>query len=103
MRNAPQRDRRLDPRHFIDCQIGVKELTPLGSTTASSEMVSVQAENISKGGLGIITEHSLQPSGLVRCEIQIGETVCPVSVFMQVRWVESNDTGGCRSGLQFLA
>jgi hypothetical protein len=60
-------------------------------------------QNISQGGVCLLSKRSLPPSSVVRGEIVVPGTRAAVPTFLQVRWAQQNSAHGeFKIGLQFL-
>ncbi len=61
-------------------------MTATGRTAVSPIEFSGRVQNISEGGISLLSESSLTPSSFVRCSIQVPDVPVAVPTLMQVRW-----------------
>lgn len=83
----------------------VRALPQLGSGKKGKAVaVSGRIQNISQGGVCLITSRPIEKSSIVRCEIALGDAPLRVSTIMQVRWTKKQRVQPeCYlSGLEFL-
>jgi hypothetical protein len=61
-------------------------------------------QNVSKGGLCLISSQPMPRSSLVRCEIGVSEVPVGIPTLMQVRWTRKQNlqAEAYLTGLQFL-
>ena len=99
-RSASQR------RHLrVACSLELqgRKLAALGDLYKVEPLVRGQIENISRGGVCLLSSGPIPESSLVRCEIEVSQTGVAIPSLMQVRWAEKVSTNGeYRIGLQFL-
>ena len=77
----------------------------LGSHHNGNRTESIQArvENLSDGGLCLITTKPLKISNPIRCEISLAEFPVALPILLQVRWAqEISPENEYRVGLKFL-
>ena len=77
----------------------------LGSHQNGSRTENIQArvENLSDGGMCLITTKPLNISNPVRCEISLAEFPVALPILLQVRWSQEISPGSeYRIGLKFL-
>lgn len=97
------RDRRRYPRYPFTCVVRARELSVLGLSRQKKGVVRGWIQNVSKGGLCILTNQALDAANLVRCEISLFKIPVAIPVVLRVRWVDKNPEGrGYRIGAQFL-
>ncbi len=98
-----QRERRSQPRHQVRCQLRGLLLPSPDTRSAGAHAIEGRVENLSAGGLGLLTERSLTVSDLVRCELVFPQIPAAVPTLVQVRWVRQIPEGPpYLTGLQFL-
>jgi hypothetical protein len=62
-----------------------------------------EAENISKGGIGMLCNRLLPPGMVVRCEIALLRRAVDIPTLLKVRWTDQLEgKKRYRVGLQFL-
>jgi hypothetical protein len=61
-------------------------------------------QNISAGGVCLITPRPIEKFSVLRCEITIGDVPLKIATLMQVRWTKKQNMQpeGYLSGLEFL-
>ncbi len=61
-------------------------------------------QNISAGGICLITSRPIEKFSVLRCEITIGDVPLKIATLMQVRWTRKQNMHpeGYLSGLEFL-
>jgi len=81
-----------------------RKLASLGiSRKEPKTAIRGRIQNISQGGVCLLSNRSIPVSSLVRCEIVVSGTRTAIPTLMQVRWAERNSTiGRSKIGLQFL-
>ncbi len=76
-----------------------------GGETVPVEFVG-RVQNISEGGIGLLSDIPLQPSSFVRCSIVTPDVPVPIPTLMQVRWSVARRDDKSQtyvSGLLFVA
>ena len=105
MKRIIQSDRRHEVRLPQTFDVIVRELPQLGAVE-ESEICSVAAhvQNISQGGVCLITPCPVGKAAVVRCEVAIGDAPLRVATLMQVRWTrrQSAQPESFVSGLEVL-
>jgi c-di-GMP-binding flagellar brake protein YcgR len=81
-----------------------RKLTSLGiSRKEPKTAIRGRIQNISQGGVCLLSNRSIPDSSLLRCEIAVSGTRTAIPTLMQVRWTQRNSTSGrSKVGLQFL-
>jgi PilZ domain len=104
VKRTPERDRRQYPRFPQLLDLQAREVQPLRSGTETSKAVVGRVQNVSKGGLCLISQHAIARSCLVRCEIGVSEIPVSIPTLMQVRWTRKQNLQADTylTGLQFL-
>jgi hypothetical protein len=97
-------NRRRYPRFPHPIKLFATELPQPGSFTQRKITIRGRIENISRGGICVLSDRSIPNSALIRCEFLVPEVPIPVPTLMQVRWTRKQDSrdGGYVSGLHFL-
>ena len=87
MKRISQSDRRHEVRLPQILDVIVRELPLLGSEE-NSEICSVagRVQNISQGGVCLVTPSPIGKASVLRCEIAIGDAPLRIATLMQVRW-----------------
>jgi hypothetical protein len=104
MAASETRDRRQYPRFPHPMKLLATELPQSGSFTQRKTTIKGSIENISRGGICVLSDRSIPNSALVRCEFLLSDVPIPVPTLMQVRWTRKHDSreAGYISGLHFL-
>ena len=98
-------DRRNHLRHSFNCVLKGVELPMLGSHQNGNRSENIQArvENLSEGGMCLISPKPLNISNPIRCEIFLAEFPVALPILLQVRWSQEISPGSeYRIGLKFL-
>jgi hypothetical protein len=100
------KERRQNPRHLLRCQWRGAEL-PLLETAGHGNgngIIKAWVENISTGGLCLLTDQLVHVFRPIRCQIFLAEIPPGLPLLMQVRWTQEMSYGPrYRIGLRFLA
>ena len=77
-----------------------------GAASTPVEFVG-RVQNISEGGISLLSELALEPSSFVRCNILTPDVPVAIPTLMQIRWSVVRRDGGKEQthliGLQFVA
>jgi hypothetical protein len=96
-------EERNSPRYSLDAEIRVTRASPLVLPQEPPLWVEGKAENISNGGVSILSDDLLPPYEVLRCEITIPGSPVRIPTLAKVRWSHKvNAQRPCRHGLQFL-
>src|SRR6266849_9378308 len=71
-----------------------RKLTPLGNPQKAGPLARGEIENISRGGVCLLSNRPIPASSLVRCEIEVSQTRAAIPTLMQVPWAQSTTTNG---------
>ncbi len=76
----------------------------LDSEMERGGVVVGRVQNVSQGGLCVMSPHPMRPSSLVRCDIGLSESPITIPTLMEVRWTQKQklQAESYLSGLQFL-
>ncbi len=79
-------------------------LPPFDSAEISITPILGRAQNMSKGGLCLLSQRPISQSSLLRCEMSAAEVPVPIPTLLLVRWTKKPKVRGNNylSGLQFL-
>ena len=104
MKRIVEHGRRQYPRFPQLLELQAREVHPLGSAIERKKAVAGRVQNVSKGGLCLVTPLPMARSCLVRCEISLSEIPFSIPTLMQVRWTrkKSLQADTYLTGLQFL-
>jgi len=98
------KERRDFPRFPFTLDVDLRMLAPAVSTTEPVKSVRGRTQNLSRGGLCILSEESLEGATVVICELSVPDLPVPIPILTNVRWSEYRNEGrNCYLyGLQFL-
>lgn len=98
------KDRRCHARFPLSLRATARALGSYAPSSASSASVAAASiEDISEGGLGLVTDCELPVSALVECWIFFPSIPIPIPTLLTVRWSRKRRSGPNRDvGLQFL-
>jgi hypothetical protein len=99
-----ERDRRQSPRFPELLELQARQVQSFGAEIDKNKAVVGRVQNVSKGGVCLISSHPMVQSCLMRCEIGVSEIAVSIPTLMQVRWTrkQSLQDDTYISGLQFL-
>jgi hypothetical protein len=104
MKRAVEPDRRRYPRfpHVLDVQ--AQECPPVDYSGAVKPPILGRVQNVSKGGLCLLSQRMIPLSSLLRCEIAIAEVPVAIPTLFRVRWTKKQkvEVDSYLSGVQFL-
>jgi hypothetical protein len=87
VKRVSQSDRRHEARLPQVLEVTVRELPQLGcAENPESRSVAGYVQNISEGGVCLVTPTPIGEAAILRCEIAIGDAPLRVATLMQVRW-----------------
>jgi PilZ domain-containing protein len=97
------RERRKCARfpHLLEMQ--ARQLVQLGGAKSNS-VLSVRVQNLSRGGLCMLSDRPLEGHAVVICDIALPDLPLLIPTVMQVRWYQKRELQGEHYlvGLQFL-
>ncbi len=103
MRQPSGQEKRGHPRYPLTGEVRGRELSRLGAPKARKRLIRGPIQNISSGGLCLLTDQVIKVSSLIRCELLFSQIPAPIPTLLQVRWAQKARKGtGCTAGLQFL-
>jgi hypothetical protein len=82
----------------------ITQLPQLDVKKSRRTTITGRIQNMSQGGLCVITPRALSEASILRCEIAIGEAPIKIGTLVQVRWTEKQKLHPDEfiSGLSFL-
>jgi len=96
-------DRRQYPRYPLESDFIGRELSLVGVTEENKLLIRAHVEDISEGGLCVLTSKPLTLANPVQCKIPLATIPVALPVIMRVQWSHQDSTGSSfRNGLQFL-
>jgi hypothetical protein len=92
MKRISQSDLRHEARFPQNLEVLITELPQLG-LAENQEICTVTArvQNMSQGGVCLVTACPIKKSSVIRCEIAIGDAPLRVATLMQVRWTRKQN------------
>ena len=104
MKRIVERDRRQSPRFPLLLELQARQVHSFETEIDKPQAVFGRVQNVSKGGVCLISSHPMVQSCLMRCEIGVSEIAVGIPTLMQVRWTrkQSLPDDTYVSGLQFL-
>ena len=104
MKRIAERDRRQYPRFPQLLELQAREVHTLGSRSEIEKAVVGRVQNVSRGGICLVSPQPMAQSCLVRCEIGVSEIPVSIPTLMQVRWTrkQSLQADTYVTGLQFV-
>jgi hypothetical protein len=92
MKRASQSERRHEERFPQNLEVLIRELPRLGAVEDPEiSTVTGRVQNISQGGVCLVTSTPIEKSSVIRCEIAIGDAPLRVATLMQVRWTQKQN------------
>lgn len=92
MKRISHSERRREARFPHSFEVMVRQLPQLGSTEAPEvETVQGRVQNISQGGVCVVTSSPIETSSVLRCEIAISDVPLRVPTLMRVRWTHKHN------------
>jgi hypothetical protein len=97
-------ERRYSPRYPHILDLHAKEISRIDAAAAGSSAIRARIQNLSRGGLCILSSDPIPLQGVVLCEIHIPELPVSIPALMRVRWVQKRDgfEETQLAGLQFV-
>ena len=102
--NLQIEEKRDSPRSPLDAEITGVFLDQLNPTVDQPRLLlRGRVENISRGGVGVLSDEQAPAEGVVRCEIAISGSVGHIPTLLRARWCDRVEgQGNYRLGLEFL-
>jgi hypothetical protein len=88
---------------MLDVHLWALPSVASGSTSKNGDL-SGRVQNVSKTGICIVTDHPLEKSAVLRCEITLFDLPIVVPTILEVRWTRRQKLQQTRylSGLEYL-
>lgn len=97
------KDRRCHARFPLSLKATARALGSYAPSGATSTSVAASIEDISEGGVGLVTDCELPVSSVVECWIFFPSIPIPIPTLLTVRWSRKRRSGPNHAvGLQFL-
>ena len=96
-------EKRHHPRYPIRGKVRGQVFSPLEAPGARTDAIRGRIQNMSAGGLCLLTDRLIEVSDPVRSELLFPQIQVPVPTLLQVRWTHKTPHGqNYLAGLQFL-
>ena len=96
-------EKRSSPRFPWSAEIALTLLPNLESTAPPGRVLFAVAENLAKGGIGMLCDRPLAAGTVVRCDIALLNEDVYIPTLLKVRWNHlSKDKKKYRLGLEYL-
>ena len=103
MKQAERQPQRQPPRFPCSLELRGSKLALLGvPPDEPKDPIRGRTQNISQGGVCLLSERSIPASSLVRCEFEVPGNRVAIPTLMQVAWTQRTPSGTYKIGLQFL-
>lgn len=104
MKRIEERDRRQYPRFPQLLELQAHKAQPFGAILKKDNAIVGRVQNVSKGGLCLISPRPMAGLSVVRCEICVSEIPVSIPTLMLVRWTRKQNLQAeiYLTGLQFL-
>jgi len=104
IRNLQIEEKRDSPRSPLDAEITGVFLDQLNPSIDQPRLLlRGKVENISRGGIGVLSDEQAPAEGVVRCEIAISGSLGHIPTLLRARWSDNVEgQGKYRLGLEFL-
>ena len=105
MKRPEERDRREHARFPQALEVCARGLPPVQASYSAPKEVRGRIQNVSQGGVCIMSPHPLAVSTFVFCEIAVPDIPVSIPTLMQVRWTAKRGRDGQHyiNGLRFVA
>lgn len=89
MKRISHSERRREARFPHSFEVMVRQLPQLGAADLpETSTVPGRVQNISQGGVCLVTTSPIEASAVLRCEIAINDVPLRVPTLMRVRWTQ---------------
>jgi len=101
---SSEKDRRQFKRFPQSVEVRLRPLPQLGARESKAKPIPGRLQNMSQGGICVITPSALKKTSLLRCEISLQDAPISLPTLMQVCWTRKQvvQTESYLSGLQFI-
>ena len=105
MKRAAERDRRLHARFPQALEVRARSMPPVTAAHSTPGEVEGRIQNLSQGGICIMSSQPLPVSNFVFCDISVPDIPVTIPALMQVRWTAKRGREANRymNGLRFIA
>ena len=97
-------EHRDHPRFLCDLELRGNKLAAVGVLQENGRTpIRGRIENISEGGLCVLSKRAIPVAAVVRCEIGVSGTKATIPTLTRVRWTHKiPENGGYKIGLEVL-
>lgn len=96
-------ERRSSPRYPWFAEISVALLPVLQAADRPGRTLTAEAENVAKGGIGLLCDRPIAPGTIVRCDIALLSRAVHIPTLLKVQWNHhAKEKQRYRIGLEFL-
>jgi hypothetical protein len=97
-------DRRQYGRFPQSVEITIRPLPQLGLAKSKSAVIAGRLQNMSQGGICVLTSRPIDKSGVFRCEIVLSDAPIKIATLVHVCWTKKQmiQKESYLSGLEFL-
>jgi hypothetical protein len=78
-------EKRDSPRFPWSAEIDLTLLPALGAAARPGRILKAEAENIAKGGIGMLCDRPIPPGTVVRCDIALSNPAVHIPTLLKVR------------------
>jgi hypothetical protein len=95
--------RRLHERYLLSQRVTFELSAPLALQESHSEEAEGDTQNVSEGGLCLITNQSLEESQIIKIKLPIPNVVATTPTLAEVRWVKRDPMTGTKGPVRIPA
>jgi len=101
---SSEKDRRRFKRFPQSVEVILRPLPQLGHSETKAKPIPGRLQNMSQGGICLLTSRAIKKSAVVRCEIALNDAPIKLPTLMHVCWTKKQvlQEESYLSGLEFL-
>jgi hypothetical protein len=105
VKRSAERDRRLHARFPQALDVCAKSMPPVNASYAASREFQGRLQNVSQGGICMMSSQPLPVATFCSCEISMPDIPVSIPALMQVQWTSKRgrDAHHYISGLRFVS
>lgn len=104
MKYSPKQDRRQHTRFPQTLEVTAQTLPPVHVAATGSTEITGRIQNVSEGGICMVSALPLQVASFVCCQIAVPDVPVSIPTLMQVRWTSTRGNNARHiNGLRFVA
>ena len=92
--------KRLHVRYLLSQRVTFELSAPLTTQEPRPEEAEGNTQNVSEGGLCLITERSLEESQIIKIKLPIPNVAATTPTLAEVRWVKRDPAGGGQAAVR---